>query len=101
PEVLCYSGYYETGIDEVWDMIDRYFQYVKANGYFDIRRREQARYWMFETINEQLRNNFYNNPEIERRLFEAEGRVLHNEVSSFVAAKDVIDFYFNNLKTPQ
>ncbi len=101
PEVLCYSGYYETGIDEVWAMIDRYFEFVKGNGYFDIRRREQARYWMFETINEQLRNNFYNNPEIERRLFDAEGRVLHNEVSSFVAAKDVIDFYFNNMQKPQ
>ena len=38
PEVLTYSGYYELGIPEVWDMIDRYFAFVKANGYFDARR---------------------------------------------------------------
>lgn len=94
PEVLCYSGYYELGIDEVWNMIDKYFAFVKENGYFEVRRREQARYWMFETINEQLRNHFYHNPEIERRLRDAESRVLHNELSSFVAAKEVTDFYF-------
>ena len=95
PEVLCYSGYYELGIDEVWAMIDRYFDFVKENGYFEVRRREQARYWMYETINEQLRNHFYNNPEIEKALAVNESRVLHNELSSFVAAKQVLDMYFD------
>ncbi len=94
PEVLCYSGYYELGIDEVWAMIDRYFEFVKENGYFDLRRREQARYWMYETINEQLRNHFYNDPEIVKDLEANESRVLHNELSSFVAAKQVLDKYF-------
>lgn len=94
PEVLCYSGYYELGIDEVWAMIDRYFEFVKENGYFDLRRREQARYWMYETINEQLRNHFYNDPEIIKDLEANESRVLHNELSSFVAAKQVLDKYF-------
>ena len=94
PEVLCYSGYYALGIDELWDMIDRYFAFVKENGYFERRRREQSRYWMFETINEQLRNHFYSNPEIEAMLKVGERRVLNNEISSFIAARDVIDYYF-------
>lgn len=29
PEVLTYSGYYELGIDKVWDMIDRYFEFTR------------------------------------------------------------------------
>jgi len=95
PEVLTYSGYFELGIPEVWDMIDRYFEFVTRNGYFEQRRREQARYWMYETINEQLRNNFYNDPEIERMLAEAESQVLRNRRSSFTAARDVLDHYFN------
>lgn len=96
PEVLTYSGYFELGITEVWDMIDRYFEFVKANGYFEAKRRRQSRYWMYETIDEQLRSNFYNNPEIGRRLAEAEAEVLGNRRSSFVAAKDVLNYYFNN-----
>ncbi|MDE6371615.1 MAG: methylmalonyl Co-A mutase-associated GTPase MeaB [Duncaniella sp.] len=94
PEVLTYSGYYELGIDEVWDMIDRYFAFVKRNGYFERRRSEQARYWMFETIDSQLRSRFYNNPEIERLLAEKEALVLDNRLSSFIAARDVLNVYF-------
>lgn len=95
PEVLTYSGYYELGIPEVWDMIDRYFEFVKSNGSFETRRRQQARYWMYETINEQLRNHFYNDPEVERMLADKEMRVLSNRQSSFTAARDVLDHYFN------
>ncbi len=35
PEVVTYSGYFELNIDKVWDMIDRYFEYVKETGYFE------------------------------------------------------------------
>jgi LAO/AO transport system kinase len=94
PEVLTYSGYYELGIAEVWDMIDRYFAYVKEKGYFEERRNQQARYWMFESINEQLRNHFYNDPEIEAMLKLNEAKVLDNKLSSFIAARDVLDYYF-------
>jgi LAO/AO transport system kinase len=94
PEVLTYSGYYELGITEVWDMIDRYFAFVKENGYFEERRTQQARYWMFESINEQLRNHFYNDPEIDAMLKLNEAKVLDNKLSSFIAARDVLDYYF-------
>ena len=94
PEVLTYSGYYELGIPEVWAMIDRYFEFVKSNGYFDEKRRLQARYWMYETIDEQLRKHFYDNPGIAMRLVEAESEVFANRRSSFAAAADVLNFYF-------
>ncbi len=96
PEVLTYSGYFELGIPEIWDMIDRYFAFVDANGYFERRRAEQSRYWMYETINEQLRSSFYNDPEIKRHLAEGEHLVLANRQTSFAAARQVLDFYFNH-----
>jgi LAO/AO transport system kinase len=95
PEVLCYSGYYELGITEVWDMIDRYFAFVKANGYFERKRHQQARYWMYETINERLRSAFYDNPEIAEMLADRERRVLDNRLSSFIAAREVLNHYFS------
>ena len=98
PEVLTYSGYYEIGIPEVWDMVDRYFAYVDANGYFNARRHEQARYWMYETIDEQLRKHFYDNPEIQRQLAQCEADVFANRRSSFAAAAKVLDTYFRENK---
>ena len=94
PEVITYSGYYEIGIDIVWDMIDRYFAYVKKTGYFEKKRNEQAKYWMMETIDEQLRSHFYQVPEVKALLEQKEIRVLNNEQSSFTAARDVLDCYF-------
>lgn len=99
PEVLTYSGYYEIGIAEVWDMIDRYFAFVKKNGYFSHKRREQARYWMYESINEQLRANFYNNARVQELLSANEAEVLANRRSSFIAARRVLDYYFQHLNT--
>ena len=96
PEVLCNSGYYELGIAEVWDMIDRYFDFVRANGYFDEKRRRQARFWMYESIDEQLRKHFYDNPEVDALLRDNETEVLANRRSSFAAAAKVLDYYFRN-----
>ncbi len=98
PEVLCYSGYFELGIDKVWDMIDRYFEYVRKTGYFERKRNEQAKYWMLETINENLRTHFHHTPGIRELLEQKELRVLNNEQSSFMAAKDILDYYFETLK---
>ena len=94
PEVLTYSGYYELGIPEVWAMIDRYFDFVKSNGYFETKRQQQARWWMYETIDEQLRKHFYDNPEIQKILETSEADVLANRRSSFAAAADVLGKYF-------
>ena len=98
PKVLTYSGYYELGIDAVWKMIDEYFEFVHKNGYFEERRRQQEKYWMYETINEQLKRHFYTNPVIEEMLAAKKQMVLSARQSSFVAASDVLDYYFKNIK---
>lgn len=94
PEVLTYSGFYGVGIKEVWDMVYRYIAFVKKNGYFEHRRNEQAKYWMYETINEQLRDSFYQNPTIASLLAEKEQEVLNGGLTSFVAARQLLDIYF-------
>ncbi|WP_298639051.1 methylmalonyl Co-A mutase-associated GTPase MeaB [uncultured Prevotella sp.] len=94
PKVLCYSGFYGTGVKEVWDMVYEYIDFVRDNGYFDYRRNEQNKYWMYETINESLRNNFYNNELIQKSLQDYEQRVLRGEKTSFAAAHDLLDIYY-------
>ena len=93
PQVLTYSGFYGIGIKEVWDMVYAYMDFVKKNGYFEHRRAEQAKYWMYESINENLRNSFYQNPTIETMLKAEERSVLAGEKTSFVAAKQLFDTY--------
>jgi len=94
PKVLCYSGFYGTGIKEIWDMVYEYIAYVKGNGYFDYRRNEQSKYWMYESINESLRNSFYHNSEVKQRLQQEERAVLAGEKTSFAAARELLEYYY-------
>jgi LAO/AO transport system kinase len=78
-------------------MIYEYFDFVQKNGYFDYRRNEQSKYWMYESINEHLRLNFYNNPLIRQRLTDAEQEVLAGRKTSFIAAQQLLDTYYAQL----
>lgn len=98
PQVLTYSGFYGIGIKEIWDMVYKYITFVKANGYFQHRRNEQSKFWMYETINEHLRDNFYNDDTIARILPQQEEEVLSGKVTSFSAARKLLDIYFGNMK---
>ena len=93
PQVLTCSGYYANGIQEVWDMINDYMLFTKRNGYFERKRNEQAKYWMYESMFNLLHDAFYHHPEIARQLPVLEQKVINNEISSFVAAKKLIDLF--------
>ena len=97
PQVLTYSGFYNLGVKEIWDMVYSYINFVKANGYFTHRRNEQSKYWMYETINEHLRDSFYNNPRIAEMLADKERKVLGGLETSFVAARELLDTYWRGL----
>lgn len=93
PQVLTCSAVAKTGIEEVWEQIEKYSILTKANRYFVSKRNQQAIYWMHETIQEQLKRNFYDNPEIREKLKESEENVLADKMSSFVAAGDLLKVY--------
>jgi len=97
PEAITCSSIDKNGIPEIWNMVERYVEFVKANNFFEFKRNAQSKYWMYETINEQLKANFYQNAEIQDLLIESEMKVLSNELSSFIAAKKLLDRYFGGM----
>ncbi len=97
PKVLTCSSLYKTGVNKVWELILDYCSFTNNNNYFELRRRDQTRYWMYETINNRLHDSFYNNSKIEKLLKKLESDVLNDKLSSFVAAKKLLDNYFKQL----
>lgn len=98
PKVMCYSGFYNIGVKEIWDMVYEYIAFVKENGYFELHRNEQSKYWMYESINEHLRDSFYQNQKIQQMLQENEQNVLKGNLTSFAAAKRLLDEYFAQMR---
>jgi len=94
PTVTTCSAINKNGIDKIWQIISDYFELVKANHYFEEKRQEQNQYWMQETINEQLKNNFYAHPEIQDLLEDNKKAVAAGEISPFAAARILLEKYF-------
>ena len=87
PKVLLSSALNNTGIKEVWDLIEEYLDYVKKNGHFEMNRQEQNKYWLIQTINDHLRLRFYQDPEIKKAL-EIQLKAIENkETTPFAAAE--------------
>ena len=98
PKVYTCSAVAGTGLEEAWNGVEEFLDHIHANGYFQHNRNRQNKYWMYETINEALRGSFYRDPAVEARIGEYEKRVLEDRISSFVAAKELLELYFKELK---
>jgi LAO/AO transport system kinase len=94
PKVTTCSALHQTGIEAIWKIMEDYFILTKGNGYFELKRAGQNQYWLLETINEQLKSNFYNNPEVMRLLDENKKAIENNEISPFAAAQILLKQYF-------
>lgn len=93
PTALTSSAVTREGLKEILEKIKEYFTLVKGNGYYLKRRREQARFWMYESINESLKEMFYEDGEIKKMLPFYEEAVLKGELESFSAAGELLDRY--------
>ena len=82
------------GIPEVWDTINQFITQTQSHNFFFDKRKDQNQYWMLETINEQLKTNFFNHPEIKKLLEENKKAVQNDEISPFAAAHLLLKKYF-------
>jgi len=94
PRVMTCSALEKSGIRELWETIMSHHLFIQSNGWFVQNRNRQASYWMYETINEQLRQGFYNNPVLKHKTEEMERKVLDAEISSFEAARQLMEIYY-------
>lgn len=99
PKVYTCSAVTRAGLEEVWKGVEEYLDHIRGNGYFAHNRNRQNKYWMYETIDAALRGSFYHDPAVEGLVAEYEQRVLDDKISSFVAAKELLDLYFSGIKS--
>lgn len=93
PQALISSALEKMNMDKVLDTIDSYVNQTKVNGHFSKKRKSQDKYWLHETIRDQLISDFYKAPEIKQELKELENNVIKGELSSFDAADYLLSIY--------
>lgn len=101
PVVTKASSTKNTGIKIVWDEILKYKKLVTENGYFDKNRNQQNIRWMYNNINESLKQLFYGSKNIKSQLSGLEKDVVSADISPVIAAQKIIETFkkSNFLKT--
>ena len=98
PKVYTCSAVAETGLEEVWKGVEEFLDHIESNGYFQSNRNRQNKYWMYQSINDALKDSFYRDPAVAAHLADVEQRVLDAKLSSFIAAKELLDIYFDDCR---
>ena len=101
PKVEICSSLMKTGIDKIEDMIMAYASLVKSNGFFEKERQSQQKYHMYETIQQKLSDNFYQNPHVKAITENVLEMLNDNRLTSYQAASRLLDAYFSKLDKRQ
>ena len=91
PVVTTASATKNIGIDTVWDEIENYKKLVDENGYFDKNRNQQQIQWMYNNINEELKQLFYGSKNIAEHLSVLEKDIISSKISPVKAAQLIIE----------
>lgn len=87
PKVSICSAIENKGVNEVWEMILEYTSLTKGNSFFDEKRNEQNKFWLIQTIEEQLQQDFFGREDIKNALKEQLTLIELNKTTPFVAAE--------------
>ncbi len=91
PKVLLCSALKKVGISEISDMITSYVDKTSTNAYFESHRNEQNTFWLLQTIDERLKSDFYNRPEIKKALKAQIAAIEAGKTTPFAAAEYLLD----------
>ncbi|WP_435313988.1 methylmalonyl Co-A mutase-associated GTPase MeaB [Cellulophaga fucicola] len=93
PKVLACSALEDTGIKDVWDTIETYVATNTKNNFFNTKRQEQNKYWLLQTIEDQLKQQFYQDKKVKAQLQESIDAVVNNKTSPFAAADKLLKLH--------
>lgn len=98
PTVSSCSSVENTGIVELWSLIQQYYESAKESGYLISKRKSQNKHWLFQTIEDRILLDFYENKKVGARLDELSKQVVENVITPFRAAELLLQLQKKELK---
>jgi len=91
PKAGICSALTGEGIPEVWKLIEEYLLLVKTNGFFTQNRANQEVQRLHETIEQLLKERFYQNFETVEKIKQIEQLVKEQKISAYMAAEKLFE----------
>jgi LAO/AO transport system kinase len=91
PKTTICSAIKNEGIDDIWELILEYITITTSNNYFNTKRQEQNKFWLTQTIEDQLKSDFFNKKDIQKELKKQMKLIENNETTPFAAAEYLLN----------
>ena len=95
PVTLC-SSRTKDGITAVWDTICDYQSYTLSTNFFSKKRLEQERQLLYQSIEGELKRDFYSRNDIKAALSLLEEEINEGIITPYEAAQGVLKRYFDD-----
>jgi len=96
PKVNYCSAIEGTNIPEIWKMINKYIDFTRKNGFFDLNRRQQEISCFYSAIDDNLKHLFFSNPTIKQKINDIKSLIEKRKLSPYQAVKEVFKKFFDN-----
>lgn len=96
-KILKGSGLSNTGIPEVWDLIEEYYNIVKENGFLDKLRFQQKTERINDYLEEIILNKLRDNSEFEDIISDNLTALENDEISAFELANKLAKNFLKNV----
>lgn len=93
PKVLTCSAIQNLGIEAIWELILEFIYLGKKTNYFNSNRINQNKEWLNYLISNQLLYEFENNEQILKNLPLYLEKIQNNEITPFIAAEELMQFF--------
>ncbi|MEU8618607.1 methylmalonyl Co-A mutase-associated GTPase MeaB [Streptomyces sp. NPDC048623] len=93
PPVLSCSARESTGLEEVWERLEKHRALLDATGRLDARRRDQQVDWAWSMVRDELLNRLHSDPAVRALTPEVERRVRDGELTATLAAERILEAF--------
>jgi LAO/AO transport system kinase len=93
-KVYTCSALTGEGIREIWETIKTFEQITKQTGVFKERRQRQSIDWVFSMIEDYLKESFYSNPSVQKKLPIIKEKLLKGGLLPTTAAESLLEAYY-------
>jgi LAO/AO transport system kinase len=90
PPVLTMSALEGTGLEELWETVERHRKVLSEAGEFEARRRAQQVDWTWQMVRDTVLDRVLSNPAVRKTRAEIERQVLAGELTPAMAAQQIL-----------
>lgn len=98
PRVMLASALKQTGLEEIWAVVEEFENIQRKNGDIERRRNGQARHWMWQEVDLGLKEALRDDPETMVLAAELEAKVSNNQLATSRSARMLVEAFLGKQK---